>query len=98
VDLIPTRNVSERPTVRYTIDPVEHLAAMRVARAQGHEIIGAYHSHVTSPPRPSETDRAEAFTGFLFLIVSLAEPSVPELAAWELQDGNFVPVSLVRTA
>lgn len=70
---------------------------MRVARSRGLEIVGAYHSHVASPPRPSEIDRAEAFPGFLFLIVSLAEPSAPELAAWELDDGNFVAVSLVRT-
>jgi len=97
VDAIPVRNVAERPGIRYAIDPKEHFAAMRLARTRQLEVVGAYHSHVRSPARPSETDLAEAFSDFLFLIVSL-NGSEPDLAAWELQAGNFVPVSLVRTA
>ncbi len=97
VDAIPTRNVAERPAVRYAIDPTEHFAVMRRARTRGLDVVGAYHSHVASPATPSETDRTEAFSNFLFLIVSLAE-SGPNLTAWALDAGNFVPVSLVRTA
>jgi proteasome lid subunit RPN8/RPN11 len=98
VDLVETRNVAARPASRYSIDPKEHFAALRAARARGLDVVGAYHSHVASPARPSETDRTEAFSGFVFLIVSLEQPSTPELTAWELHGGNFVPVSLVRTA
>lgn len=97
VDAIPTRNMSERPAMGYVIDPAEHFATIRLARLSDLEVVGAYHSHVATAARPSETDRAEAFSDFLFLIVSLAE-SATELTAWELVTGNFVPVSLVRTA
>lgn len=96
VEAIATRNLAAQPT-RYLIDPVAHFAVIRAARDRGLDVVGAYHSHVESPARPSATDRAEAFSGFLFVIVSLATPA-PDLTAWELEDGNFVPVSLVATA
>lgn len=103
VEAVPARNLAEQPT-RYLIDPREHFAAIRLARSRGLDVIGAYHSHVSSPPRPSPADLAEAFSAFLFVIVSLArpkpepvEPAEPALRAWELENGNFVPVSLVRT-
>jgi proteasome lid subunit RPN8/RPN11 len=96
VEAVPARNIAPKPSVRYTIDPDEHFAAIRLARSRGLEVVGAYHSHVRSPARPSETDRAEAFSDFVFLIVSLADAE-PELTGWELRAGNFVPVSLVRT-
>jgi proteasome lid subunit RPN8/RPN11 len=97
VDLVETRNAAEQPTIRYAIDPTEHFAALRAARSQGLDVVGAYHSHVASPARPSETDRTEAFSSFLFLIVSLEQPAAAELTAWKLDGGNFVAVSLVRT-
>lgn len=108
-DAVPARNLASPPETRYLIDPLDHFAALRVARSRGLEVVGAYHSHLRSPAQPSPTDLAEAFGGFLFLIISLArpepaepaapaEPAEPELLAWELEHGNFVPVSLVRTA
>ena len=58
-------------------------------------MVGAYHSHPRSPAVPSETDRAEAFGEFLFVIVGLtADP--PEFTGWTLVGGNFAAVPLVR--
>lgn len=96
VRALRARNVSGARTRTYTIDPEDHFRAIREARAAGREVIGGYHSHPRSAARPSATDREQAFSGFLFLIVGLAHDE-PEIAAWELVDGNFVPVSLVRT-
>ncbi len=42
-------------------------------------------------------DRSEAFEAFLFLIVGLAARQA-EIRAWQLMDGNFVEVALVRNA
>jgi proteasome lid subunit RPN8/RPN11 len=94
----PARNQLESPT-RYQVHPEDHFAAIREARRLGLEVIGAYHSHPASPAEPSATDRAEAFAGFLFLIASLAAAVPPDraLRAWQLVDGNFVEVPLVRT-
>jgi proteasome lid subunit RPN8/RPN11 len=76
---------------RYRIDPSDHFAAIRQARATGADVVGAYHSHPASQPVPSETDRAEAFESFLFVIVG---PS--NTRAWRLLAGNFAEVPLVR--
>ncbi len=90
-------NTAAQPCTRYTIDPVDHFAAIRRARHRGLDVVGAYHSHPGAAAVPSATDLAEAFPGFLFLIVSLAG-AAPEVTGWQLADGNFVPVRLVRTA
>jgi desampylase len=90
------RNTAPQPCTRYTIDPVDHFAAIRRARLAGLDVVGAYHSHPATAAVPSATDRAEAFPHFLFVIVSLAtQPPVVE--GWHLVDGNFAPTRLVRT-
>jgi proteasome lid subunit RPN8/RPN11 len=92
---VAARNIADEPTRRYLVDPQDHFAAIRLARARGHEVIGAYHSHPRGPAVPSATDVAEAFPHFCFLIVGLAT-SDAELRAWRWADGNFVAVPLVR--
>ena len=90
----PTRNVRASATT-YLIDPAEHLAVMKRARAEGRAVLGAYHSHPRSPAVPSPTDLAEAhYEEFLYVIVSLASPA-PDVRGYRLMGRNFVPVSLV---
>jgi proteasome lid subunit RPN8/RPN11 len=94
-DAVAVTNVAHDPRRRYVIDPREHLRVVREARTRQLDVIGAYHSHPRSAPVPSATDAAEAFSGFVFLIVGLAaEP--PELSAWTWTGGNFAAVPLVR--
>lgn len=88
------------PRLRYLIDPVDHFAAIRRARASKRDVVGAYHSHPWSPPVPSRTDLAEAvYRNFLYLIVS-PSPDGPlsEVRGYRLGDGNFEAVRLVPTA
>lgn len=92
--LAAARNLAASPS-RYDIAPEDHFAALRSARAEGLAVVGAYHSHPSSPPVPSPTDRAEAVPDFLYVIVGLAP--APAVRAWRLVDGNFVPLGLVRT-
>jgi [CysO sulfur-carrier protein]-S-L-cysteine hydrolase len=94
----PARNARASPTC-YQIEPEDHFAAIREARRLGLEVIGAFHSHPATAAEPSDTDRAEAFGGFVWVIASLAPGvSVGEaLRAWQLVDGNFVEIPLVRT-
>lgn len=88
------RNVRQSPT-QYEVDPADHFAAIRLARATGQLVLGAYHSHPRGPLRPSSTDAAELNDPTLIhLIVSLAtEP--PAAAAFRWDAGNFASVDLV---
>jgi len=65
----PARNLHAESRTRYLVDPADHFAAIRSARAIGLEVVGAYHSHPAGRPRPSATDCAEAQAGaFVYVI------------------------------
>ena len=62
------RNADQSRT-RYLVCPEDHFAAIRFARAQGLDVVGAYHSHPAGRPHPSATDRDEAHgDGFTYVI------------------------------
>ena len=90
--LVATANTAADPRRRYEIDAATHFNAIRLARRDGLEVIGAYHSHPRSAPIPSATDQAEAFDAFLFVIVG-GRPE--EIRAWRWHEGNFAEVVLV---
>ena len=71
---MPARNLRSRPD-RYLIDPADHCAALRAARAAGLEVVGAYHSHPDGTLRPSKVDCREAtYPEFIYAIV-VPEPA-----------------------
>jgi proteasome lid subunit RPN8/RPN11 len=83
------RRVTNRETTnrtrRYTITPDDYRAAQQAAAEQDLDIVGFYHSHPDHPPRPSETDLAEAtFPGYTYAIVSVRDGSATDLTAWTL--------------
>ena len=79
----PGTNVDASPT-RYTMDPVEVIAAFREMEGHGWRLGAIVHSHPRSPAAPSATDRREAhYPEALMLIVSFAiDP--PALRAWQI--------------
>jgi proteasome lid subunit RPN8/RPN11 len=89
---VRARNLDALAT-RYLIDPDDHFAAIRSARADGLEVVGAYHSHPSGAPVPSATDVAEANSGsdFLYVIVSLADEDV---RAFRIDGGAYEPIPL----
>jgi proteasome lid subunit RPN8/RPN11 len=78
---------------RYFIDPHDHFRALRLARGEGLQVIGAYHSHPASEPVPSATDIAEANSGseFVYVIVSLVKD---EVRAYRINGGTYEPLTL----
>ena len=60
-DAARARNL-KRSRTKFQVEPADHFAAIRKARATGMEVIGAYHSHPNGPSGPSDTDRARLFT------------------------------------
>lgn len=96
VEAVAARN-DRRSVDRYLINPEDHFSAIRSARAAGLAVIGAYHSHPTTPPMPSRTDLEEAREcGFLYVIVSLAGRRAP-VRAFRFTGSEFVPVDLKAT-
>jgi proteasome lid subunit RPN8/RPN11 len=84
---VTARNLRRSPT-HYLVDPEDHFAAIRAARADGLEVVGAYHSHPATAARPSPRDVAEAHSpGYVYVIVSLAGAE-PDVRAFELADGQ----------
>ena len=92
VRTVRAANLDPAPT-RYSIDPIDHFRAIRGARADGLEVVGAYHSHPASAAIPSATDIAEATSGaaFVYLIVSLVDEDV---RAYRIDEGTAVRIPL----
>ena len=84
------RNLADDPN-RYLLDPGDHIAIRRTARASGLAVVGFYHSHPHSAARPSATDQAEAnYPDHLYLIVG-----ADEVRLFRLTGGNFVEAPFV---
>jgi proteasome lid subunit RPN8/RPN11 len=101
-DAIPTTNQTPSPT-GYRIDPAEHFAAIRAARAEGRRIVGAYHSHPGAPAVPSRRDLDEAwFPDFLYVIVSVTRAGeagdATDIRAYRLTPAAATPVEIVRVS
>jgi proteasome lid subunit RPN8/RPN11 len=92
----PARNELASET-RYRVDPRDYVAAAGYGRRHGLDVIGAYHSHPTSPAQPSPTDIAEsAGASFIYLIAGrVSLPGEPEVRAFRLADGNFTELPIV---
>lgn len=90
------RNVEASPT-RYLVDPLDHFAAIRSARAEGLRVVGAYHSHTASAPVPSRTDlRNATYPDYVYLIVSVRESEVADIRAYWLRKDSFNRMALRR--
>jgi proteasome lid subunit RPN8/RPN11 len=93
-DAARARN-TKRSRTKFQVEPADHFAAIRRARAAGFEIVGAYHSHPSGPSGPSDTDRLRLTDPSMFhVIISLAH-GTRTVRAFRLTDGNFSPLELV---
>lgn len=85
----PIGNVLRSP-VAYEMDAMQQVRTMVEIEDKGWELAAIYHSHPSSPAYPSPTDVAAAYyPDSLQLIISLADPSKPELRAFTIRDGQI---------
>ncbi|MGC4108921.1 MAG: M67 family metallopeptidase [Nocardioides sp.] len=79
----PGTNIDRSP-VRFTMDPVEVIAAMKRMRDEHWELAAIVHSHPRTQPAPSRTDQNEwYYPEARLLIVSFAGEE-PEIGCWAL--------------
>ena len=69
---------------RYTIDPRDMLLVQKQAREKGLNIIGVYHSHPDNAAIPSECDRAQAWSDYAYIIVSVNAGKAIDIRNWTL--------------
>jgi proteasome lid subunit RPN8/RPN11 len=94
-ECVGVRNLHASPN-RYLLDPAGHIAANRRLRGSGRAVLGVYHSHPAAPAVPSRSDVAEAlYPDFIWMIVSLASPEAPEIAAYRLTAGTAIQLPIV---
>jgi proteasome lid subunit RPN8/RPN11 len=87
---VPGRNAAASP-YRFELDVDPETWFLE---DEGYEL-AVFHSHVSSPPRPSRTDveNVGLWAGRPYLILTLR---TGELAGWRIRDGSVEPLPLVK--
>jgi proteasome lid subunit RPN8/RPN11 len=94
IDKIYLLSNSDNSPEHFSIDPKEQLAAIKDMRANGLVPLGNFHSHPSTPARPSEEDiRLSYDPKASYLILSLAEET-PVLKAFGVIGGEVTPQNL----
>ena len=88
--------IVERARDRYEIDPRDHIRIQREADADGQDIVGYYHSHPDHPAQASRFDTERAWSGYVYLIVSVGSGEAVDANAFvaEKDGGPFLPEAL----
>jgi len=76
----------DSPRNRFSVTGEDVLDAEKVARQQGLDVVGWYHSHPDHPARPSEFDREHAWPWYSYIIVSVQNGAPQEMTSWRLND------------
>ena len=102
IEAVPASNGASDPSRRYEISPVDYFTQIRrcrtinAAQSENFAVIGAYHSHPRGGPEPSETDTAQAFRDFVFVIVGLAGAAGGmEIRAYSFEGETLSPRELI---
>jgi len=82
--------------MKFEIEPAELLAMHDRIEERGARIGAIYHSHVRSPPYPSQTDInfAAGWPGVEWIIVGLAGEGPPEVRSYLIDHGHIREVEL----
>jgi [CysO sulfur-carrier protein]-S-L-cysteine hydrolase len=89
----PLTNIDKSPE-HFSFDPAEQFNVLREARAKELAIVANYHSHPSTPARPSEEDIRLAFDpNIVYIIVSLTE-NLPSVKAFRIQEGKSTEVQI----
>ncbi len=76
----------DSPRNRFSVTAEDVVAAEKVAREQGLDVVGWYHSHPDHPARPSEYDRDHAWPWYSYVIVSVHNGAPQDVTSWRLSD------------
>ncbi len=81
---------------RFSISPLDYMAAEKHALAQGVKLLGIYHSHPLHPAWPSIHDRVQAMPWFSYIILSVNAKEVTRINSFQLNnDRLFEPETII---
>lgn len=93
VRAFPLTNADASPE-HFSLVPQEQFAAVRAMRAEGLSLRAVYHSHPSTPARPSAEDiRLSADPALSYVILSLAGPA-PDTRSFLVRNGDVQPEEL----
>jgi [CysO sulfur-carrier protein]-S-L-cysteine hydrolase len=85
---------ADNSPVHYSFHPEDQFGVIRKSRAEGLKIMACYHSHPSTPARPSQEDIRLAYDqDILYIIISLAE-TVPDIKAYKISDKKVTRVEV----
>lgn len=80
----------------FSLDPREHLNAIKDMRSHGLDPLGNWHSHPESPSRPSEEDKRLAYDSKAsYLILSLQDNDSPVLNSFHIEKNEVTKEELI---
>ncbi|GHT32966.1 Mov34/MPN/PAD-1 family protein [Bacteroidia bacterium] len=89
----PLTNTDRSPE-HFSFDPREQFQVLKEARAEGQRIVANYHSHPSTPARPSVEDVRLAYDpDIIYIILSLADET-PSIKAFRIQGGEVSNVEI----
>jgi proteasome lid subunit RPN8/RPN11 len=71
---------------RFSISPLQLMAAEEKAGERKELVLGFYHSHPDHPARPSEYDRQHAWPFYSYVIIAVKTGKPDEMTSWLLND------------
>ena len=92
--LHPGRNLAARAD-RFELDPADHIAALKSARANGHVLIGCYHSHPGGKAEPSPRDLGGAAEADFLWLIAATDGVQCRLAGFVYRRTGFESIGLV---
>lgn len=88
-------NVDNSPE-HFSMDPKEQFAAVKDMRSNGWVMLGNFHSHPSSPPRPSEEDKRLAFDSKAsYFIISLIDEQNIVLKSFSISKDEVVEEEII---
>lgn len=92
--LYPMRN-SDQSSDHFMMEPEQQFAVVKDIRSASLEMLAIYHSHPTTPARPSTEDIRLALTpDVIYVIVSLQDAQTPVVKGFLIEEHNVTSVNV----
>ena len=89
------KNIDPDPRIRYNVDPLELLNALRETEDLGREHLAIYHSHPATQAYPSPTDIARAFyPEVVYLLISLMNPEQAMVRGFRIVEDKVEEITI----